>query len=79
MTHFKSRLEFRLSIAKKEPLEVVAKKWDKYMLDYDNLGDKTISDKIHLREAFYTYMNYKIKKEKNRNGFPKEVSETMFW
>ena len=79
MTHFKSRLEFRLSIARKEPLEVVAKKWDKYMLDYDNLGNKTISDKIHLREAFYNYMNYKIKKEKNRNEFPKEVSETMFW
>lgn len=61
MTHLKSRLEFRLSIARKEPLEVVAKKWDKYMLDYDNLGDKTISDKIHLREAFYNYMNYKMK------------------
>lgn len=64
MTHFKSRLEFRLSIARKEPLEVVAKKWDKYMLDYDNLGNKTISDKIHLREAFYNYMNYKIKYER---------------
>ena len=64
MTHLKSRLEFRLSIARKEPLEVVAKKWDKYMLDYDNLGDKTISDKIHLREAFYNYMNYKIKYER---------------
>lgn len=61
MTHFKSRLELRLSIARKEPLEVVAKKWDKYMLDYDNLGDKTIGDKIHLREAFYDYMNYKMK------------------
>ena len=67
MTHFKSRLEFRLSIARKEPLEVVAKKWDKYMLDYDDLGDKTISDKIHLREAFYNYMNYKIKYERE-NG-----------
>lgn len=64
MTHFKSRLEFRLSIARKEPLEVVAKKWDKYMLDYDNLGNKTISDKIHLREAFYNYMNYKMKYER---------------
>ena len=63
MTHFKSRLEFRLSIIRKEPLEVVAKKWDKYMLDYDNLGDKTISDKIHLRESFYLYMNYKNKYE----------------
>ena len=67
MTHFKSRLEFRLSIARKEPLEVVAKKWDKYMLDYDNLDNKTISDKIHLREAFYNYMNYKIK-YKRENG-----------
>lgn len=64
--HFKSRLEFRLSIARKEPLEVVAKKWDKYMLDYDNLGDKTISDKIHNREAFYDFMNYKIKYQKTK-------------
>ena len=68
MTHFKSRLEFRLSIIRKEPLEVVAKKWDKYMLDYDNLGDKTISDKIHLRESFYLYMNYKNKYGREKNG-----------
>ena len=61
MTHFKSRLEFRLSIARKEPLEEVNKKWNKYMQDYDELENKTIGDKIHLREAFYNYMNYKIK------------------
>ncbi len=78
MTHFKSRLEFRLSIIRKEPLEVVAKKWDKYMLDYDNLGDKTIGDKIHLRESFYLYMNYKIKNNQV-NKTPSELSETMFW
>ena len=64
MTHFKSRLEFRLSIARKEPLEVVAKKWDKYMLDYDNLDEPTICDKVHNREAFYMYMNYKNKYER---------------
>ena len=68
MTHFKSRLEFRLSIARKEDLETVNKKWCKYMEDYDNLGDKTISDKIHLREAFYDYMNYKSKYEREKNG-----------
>lgn len=61
MTHFKSRLEFRLSILKNEPIEEINKKWDKYMLDYDNLENKTISDKIHLREAFYMYFNYKNK------------------
>ena len=54
----KSRLEFRLSIAKKEPLEEIRKKWDNYMLDYDTLPDKTIGDKIHMREAFYMYFNY---------------------
>lgn len=64
MTHFKSRLEFRLSIARKEPLEAVNKKWCKYMQDYDELENKTIGDKIHLREAFYNYMNYKIKYER---------------
>jgi hypothetical protein len=64
MTHFKSRLEFRLSIARNEPLEEVNKKWNKYMEDYDNLDNKTISDKIHLREAFYDYMNYKSKYER---------------
>ena len=67
MTHFKSRLEFRLSIARKEDLETVNKKWCKYMEDYDNLGDKTISDKIHLREAFYMYMNYKSKCNRENN------------
>ena len=68
MTHFKSRLEFRLSIARKEDLETVNKKWCKYMEDYDNLDEPTISDKIHNREAFYNYMNYKIKynREKGR-------------
>ena len=64
MTHFKSRLEFRLSIARNEPLEEVNRKWNKYMEDYDNLDNKTISDKIHLREAFYNYMNYKMKYER---------------
>jgi hypothetical protein len=64
MTHFKSRLEFRLSIARNKPLEEVNKKWCKYMEDYDNLDNKTISDKIHLREAFYNYMNYKMKYER---------------
>ncbi len=68
MTHFKSRLEFRLSIVRKEDLETVNKKWCKYMEDYDNLDEPTISDKIHNREAFYNYMNYKIKynREKER-------------
>jgi hypothetical protein len=68
MTHFKSRLEFRLSIARKEDLETINKKWCKYMEDYDNLDEPTISDKIHNREAFYNYMNYKIKynREKER-------------
>jgi len=68
MTHFKSRLEFRLSIVRKEDLETVNKKWCKYMEDYDNLDEPTISDKIHNREAFYNYMNYKIKynREKGR-------------
>lgn len=65
MTHFKSRLEFRLSIARKEPVEVVKDKWVKYMIDYQELKDATISDKIHLREAFYTYLNYL---NKNKNG-----------
>ena len=68
MTHFKSRLEFRLSIARKEPIDKVNEKWCKYMEDYDNLDEPTISDKIHNREAFYNYMNYKIKynREKGR-------------
>ena len=64
MTHFKSRLEFRLAVAREEPLDVVNQKWNKYMEDYDNLKDKTIGDKIHLREAFYCYMNYKNKLKK---------------
>ena len=68
MTHFKSRLEFRLSIIRKEPLEVVAKKWNKYMQDYDNLDEPTICDKVHNREAFYMYMNYKSKYEREKNG-----------
>ena len=59
MTHFKSRLEFRLSIARNQPLESVNEKWVKYMNDYDNLEIKTIADKIHLRESFFLYLNYK--------------------
>jgi len=66
MTHLKSRLEFRLSIARKEPLEEVNKKWNKYMEDYDNLGDRTIIDKIHLRESFFTYVNYMNKKREDK-------------
>ena len=58
MTHFKSRLEFRLSIIRKEPVEIVKEKWINYMIDYEKNKDATISDKIHLREAFYTYLNY---------------------
>jgi len=78
--HFKSRLEFRLSIARKEDLETVNKKWNKYMEDYDNLAEPTISDKIHLRESFYTYMNYKNKyQQKQLNKMPDDLSETMFW
>jgi len=68
MTHFKSRLEFRLSIARKEDLETVNKKWNKYMEDYDNLDEPTICDKVHNREAFYMYMNYKSKYEREKNG-----------
>ena len=67
MTHFKSRLEFRLSIARKEPLELVNKKWNKYMQDYDNLDEPTICDKVHNREAFYDYMNYKSKCNRENN------------
>lgn len=58
MNIHKSRLEFKLSIARKEPLEDIWQKWNQYMLDYDALPDKTIGDKIHMQEAFYMYFNY---------------------
>ena len=67
MTHFKSRLEFRLSIARKEDLETVNKKFNKYMQDYDNLDEPTICDKVHNREAFYDYMNYKSKYQREKH------------
>ena len=61
MTAIKSRLEFRLSIARNKPLEEVNSKWSKYMQDYDTLENNTVCDKIHLREGFFLFLNYKNK------------------
>jgi hypothetical protein len=36
------------------------------MEEYDRLAEPTISDKIHNREAFYDFMNYKIKYQKTK-------------
>jgi len=38
------------------------------MEDYDNLDEPTICDKVHNREAFYMYMNYKSKCNRENNG-----------
>ena len=58
MNHLDSLFDLKYSIAKKEPKEVVRKKFFTYIEEYDKLEEPTIADKIRHREIFFKYISY---------------------